>query len=83
MNMKQDIQSLLKSANNLKDEYREHFHTEFPEITVGWWDPLHIENHPEELEQGIAEMKKDVEKAIKTNVPIEEIPQKIWKNMIF
>lgn len=81
--MQQDIRSLLKSADNLRAEYQEHFHTVFPERIVGWWDPLHIEYHPEELEQGIAEMKKDVEKAIKTNVPIEEIPEEIWKNMIF
>lgn len=81
--MQQDIKSLLKSADSIKAEYREHFNTEFPDRIVGWWDPLHVEHHPEELEHGITEMKKDVEKAIKTNTPIEEIPEEIWKNMIF
>ena len=81
--MKQDIQSLFEIADGLRDEYQKHFHSAFPERIIGWWDPLHILDSQEELEQGIAKMKKDVEKAIKTNTPIKEIPKEIWEKMIF
>lgn len=43
------------------------------------YDPLHIEQYPEEV---LAATDK-LEKAIEKNQPLDQIPEEMWKNLIF
>lgn len=78
-----DTQQLLKKADLLTAKYEQHFKTKIPERIIGWWDPLNIASHPEELQSGLKAMEKDIDKAIKTNTPFKEIPKNQWNSMIF
>lgn len=70
-----DSEILLNKANGLQIKYEKHFNASFPHNIVGWWDPVNIIDYPDELEKGVNQMEKDINKAIKTNTPLEEIPE--------
>lgn len=78
-----EINKLLKTSEQLKLEYEKYFNTKFPERIIGWWDPVNIEQHPEELAHGIKKMEHAIKQAIKTNTPIEDIPKEQWDHIIF
>lgn len=66
----------------LEKKYVEHFKTPFPERIIGYWDPVH--DSPEYIENvGYENMKQAIEKAIRTNTKIEEIPEDEWESIIF
>lgn len=77
------VDNLFSKAERLKSDYERHFNTSFPERITGWWNPLNIALYPDELEKGVEKMSRDIEKAIKTNTPIEEIPEELYKGIIF
>ncbi|HFE9852640.1 TPA: hypothetical protein ACGBG5_003229 [Enterococcus faecalis] len=72
---------LIKKSDSLKKEYENHFNTTFPERIVGWWNPVNIT--AQEMAIGIKAMEKDIKKAIRTDTPIEEMPEELWKTIIF
>ncbi|WP_086348525.1 hypothetical protein [Candidatus Enterococcus clewellii] len=78
-----EVDKLFKEADTLKQNYRNHFNMDIPDNIIGWWNPLNIADHPEELEAGIKAMAEDVQQAIDTNTPIEEIPIESWEKIIF
>lgn len=78
-----NVDLLLKKSEQLKLRYENHFHTNFPERIVGWWNPVNIPSYPEELQAGIVKMENDIEYAIRTNTPIEEISQEEWNKLVF
>ena len=47
------------------------------------WDPLDVESPVESSTASIREAVSQVEKAINTMTPIEQIPLEIWNQMIF
>lgn len=77
------VNELLQQSRQLMSDYEKHFNTPFPQRIVGWWNPLNITDHPDELKQGVQQMTKDIQKAIQTNEPIVEIPEDQWVKMIF
>jgi hypothetical protein len=77
-----DIEEFTKAVNELEHRYEEHFHAQFPTRIIGWWEPRYLDE-PDQRLNGYLAMKKDVEQAIKDNKPIEEIPEGIWKTIIF
>jgi hypothetical protein len=78
-----ESEKLLNEASELQIKYERHFKTKFPERIVGWWDPTNINEHVDELASGVKQMRKDVENAIYTNVPLEEIPKDEFEKIIF
>lgn len=77
------VDELLKESEWIKKEYESHFKTNFPDQIIGWWDPVNIVDYPEELAAGVKSMQKDVKKAIKTNIPIKNMSNEEWNNIIF
>lgn len=66
----------------LEKKYEEHFKAKFPQRIIGYWDPVH--DTTEYIETiGYQNMKLAIDKAIKENEPIEEIPEEIWDTMAF
>ncbi|MGV3235340.1 hypothetical protein ACEE24_06635 [Latilactobacillus curvatus] len=78
-----DVESLFKQANLITKKYEDHFKKPLPEQILGWWDPLNIELHPDELKKGIKNMETDINAAIASNTPIEALPDKEWDKFIF
>ncbi|WP_054749702.1 hypothetical protein [Lacticaseibacillus thailandensis] len=72
----------ITQINLIKRAYEDHFGAPFPERIIGWWDPLHIEQHPDELEQGVKDMTRDVNEAIDSNTPIPELTAEEWSKII-
>lgn len=78
-----NIQEMLNEANQLRTKYEQHFKTKMPSRIIGWWDPVNIVNNPDELSRGLRNMEQDINKAIMTNTPFKEIPEKIWNDIVF
>lgn len=81
--MDAEINELLQVSEDLKHKYEKHFNVPFPNKIIGWWDPVNIVDHPEELKAGVDQMKKDIEKAIATDTPIKEVPEEQWQKIKF
>ncbi len=81
--MSSDVQRLSDEVEKIEKTYENHFGVPFPTQIVGWWEPLGIEQHLDQWQAGIKRMRADVEKAIITNTPIKEIPDELWKTMVF
>ena len=65
----------------LEKVYEQHFGTTFPERMIGWWDPLNATE--QEIEIGIKKMQKDINRAIRTNIPIEGMSEEEWEDIVF
>lgn len=81
--MDAEIKALNDRISELEHRYEEHFNVPFPNRIIGWWDPVNIVDHPEELKAGVDQMKKDIEKAIATDTPIKEVPEEQWQKIKF
>jgi hypothetical protein len=75
-------EELNNKVNQLKQRYEAHFNRPFPDRIIGWWEPRYA-NEPGVLEAGVKVMQTDVEKAIRTNTPIEEMTEEEWQRIIF
>lgn len=71
-----------KRIEAAEKKYAEHF-GKFPERIIGWWDPLVLPSNTKYWDECVADMEKDVEQAIASDTPFEEIPEDIWKQIIF
>ncbi|MGX6979145.1 hypothetical protein ACWN8V_07780 [Vagococcus elongatus] len=77
------IDKLFKEVERLEKAYKDHFNADIPDKIIGWWDPVTIIGNPDELEAGVKAMTRDVQEAIDTNTPIEEISDEMWKGIMF
>lgn len=71
-----------KRIESAEKKYADHFGS-FPERIIGWWDPLVLPSNTKYWDKCVADMEKDVERAIASDTPFEEIPEEEWKHMIF
>lgn len=78
-----DLDELNKQITEIRQAYLQHFGKPIPQRIIGWWDPLHIEEYPDELRDGVKAMRKDVQHAIATNTPIAEIDEETWNTIVF
>ncbi|KRN29227.1 hypothetical protein IV38_GL000107 [Lactobacillus selangorensis] len=69
------IDSMIKKSLELNEKYKEHFKKEIPDSVV-WWDPFNISSYPNEFKSGLEAMERDVNKAIATDVPFEDVQPK-------
>lgn len=68
----------MKEFQRIKKQYLSKFGENSLERVL-LYDPLHIEQYPEEV---LAATDK-LEKAIKNNKPLDQIPEEMWKRMVF
>ena len=71
-----------KRIEAAEKKYADHFGS-FPERIIGWWDPLVLPSDTKYWDKCVADMEKDVEQAIASDTPFEQIPKDIWEQIIF
>lgn len=71
-----------KRMEAAEKKYIEYFGS-FPERIMSWGDPLKSYSDTKYWDECVADMEKDVEQAIASDTPFKEIPEDIWKQIIF
>ncbi|WEV45788.1 hypothetical protein OZX60_03400 [Streptococcaceae bacterium ESL0687] len=56
---------------------------EFLRNIISWFELLHFYDNYELAKEGLANMRRDINKAIDTNTPLETIPEDIYNKIIF